>query len=328
MNRRFVALPLIAAAAALTLAGCASGASADPATSTPSTDSGTGTVVNVVASTDVWGDIAATVGGDHVKVTSIIDDPDKDPHEYEADARNQLAISKASVVIENGGGYDDFVNTMLKSAKSGSRTVLNAVEISGKQDSSGKKASGTNELNEHVWYDFGTVEKVVDKLSATYAKIDKKHAAAYTKNADALKSKLDALEARESDLKTKYAGLGASITEPVPLYMLDAIGLDNKTPEKFSEAIENDSDVAPTVLKQTLELYSSHAVALLAYNEQTTGAQTEAVLKAAKDAGIPVVPVTETLPSGKTYVSWMTANLDAVAAALSQSAPHNSAQNK
>jgi zinc/manganese transport system substrate-binding protein len=318
MNRRFVALPLIAAAAALTLAGCASGASADPA----STGSGTGSVMNVVASTNVWGDIAATVGGDHVKVTSIIDDPDKDPHEYEADARNQLAISKASVVIENGGGYDDFVNTMLKSAKSGSRTVLNAVDISG------KKASGANELNEHVWYDFGTVEKVVDKLSATYAKLDKKHAAAYTKNADALKSKLDALESRESDLKTKYAGLGASITEPVPLYMLDAIGLNNKTPEKFSEAIENDSDVAPTVLKQTLELYSSHAVALLAYNEQTTGAQTEAVLKAAKDAGIPVVPVTETLPSGKTYVSWMTANLDAVAAALSQSAPHNSAQNK
>lgn len=322
MNRRFVALPLIAAAAALTLAGCASGASADPASTGSGTGSGTGSVMNVVASTNVWGDIAATVGGDHVKVTSIIDDPDKDPHEYEADARNQLAISKASVVIENGGGYDDFVNTMLKSAKSDSRTVLNAVDISG------KKASGANELNEHVWYDFGTVEKVVDKLSATYAKLDKKHAAAYTKNADALKSKLDALESRESDLKTKYAGLGASITEPVPLYMLDAIGLNNKTPEKFSEAIENDSDVAPTVLKQTLELYSSHAVALLAYNEQTTGAQTEAVLKAAKDAGIAVVPVTETLPSGKTYVSWMTANLDAVAAALNQSAPHNSAQNK
>lgn len=305
MNRRFVALPLIAAAAALTLAGCVSGASAD----SPTAASGP---IPVVASTDVWGDIAATVGGDHVKVVSIIDDPDKDPHEYQADARNQLAISKASVVIENGGGYDDFVNTMLKSAKSDSRTVLNAVDISGKQ------ASGGGELNEHVWYDFPTVGKVVDKLSASYAKIDPRHAAAYTKNADALKSKLDALETREADLKSKYAGDGASITEPVPLYILDAIGLDNKTPGKFSEAIENDSDVAPTVLKATLELYSSHAVALLAYNEQTTGAQTEAVLKAAKDAGIPVVPMTETLPSGKTYISWMTANLDAIADALNK----------
>lgn len=305
MNRRFVALPLIAAAAALTLAGCVSGASAD----SPTAASGP---IPVVASTDVWGDIAATVGGDHVKVVSIIDDPDKDPHEYQADARNQLAISKASVVIENGGGYDDFVNTMLKSAKSDSRTVLNAVDISGKQ------ASGGGELNEHVWYDFPTVGKVVDKLSASYAKIDPRHAAAYTKNADALKSKLDALETREADLKSKYAGDGASITEPVPLYILDAIGLDNKTPGKFSEAIENDSDVAPTVLKATLELYSSHAVALLAYNEQTTGAQTEAVLKAANDAGIPVVPMTETLPSGKTYISWMTANLDAIADALNK----------
>jgi zinc/manganese transport system substrate-binding protein len=315
MNRRFVTLPLAAAAAALTLAGCASGASADPAALT---SSGTGAAVNVVASTNVWGDIAATVGGDHVKVTSIIDDPDKDPHEYEADARNQLAVSKAAVVIENGGGYDDFVDTMLKSVKSGSRTVLNAVAISGKQ-ASGKQASGADELNEHVWYDFPTVEKVVDKLSATYAKIDSKHAAAYAKNADQLKVKLDALETREADLKSKYAGDGASITEPVPLYILDAIGLDNKTPQKFSEAIENDSDVAPTVLKETLELYSSHAVSLLAYNEQTTGAQTEAVLKAAKQAGIPVVPVTETLPSGKTYISWMSANLDAIADALNKS---------
>jgi zinc/manganese transport system substrate-binding protein len=308
MNRRFVALPVIAAAAAFALAGCASGASAD---SPPAASGGT---VNVVASTDVWGDIASTVGGDHVHVTSIIDNPDKDPHEYEADAQNQLAISKASVVIENGGGYDDFVDTMLKSAKSDSRTVLNAVDISG------KKASGGDELNEHVWYDFPTVAKVVDKLSATYAKVDPTHASAYAKNASALKSKITALESREATLKTTYAGVGASITEPVPLYMLDAIGLDNKTPEKFSEAIENDSDVAPTVLKDTLALYSSHAVALLAYNEQTTGAQTEAVLKAAKSADIPVVPVTETLPSGKTYISWMTANLNAIAAALNTSA--------
>jgi len=278
--------------------------------------------MSVVASTDVWGGIAATVGGDHVKVTSIIDDPDKDPHEYEADAQNQLAISKAAVVILNGGGYDDFVDTMLKSAKSDSRTVLNAVDISG------KKAAAGGDLNEHVWYDFPTVEKVVDKLSATYAKVDPKHAAAYTKNADGLKAEIDALETRESDLKSTYAGEGASITEPVPLYMLDAIGLVDKTPEKFSEAIENDSDVAPVVLNQTLALYSSHAVELLAYNEQTTGAQTEAVLKAAKAADIPVVPVTETLPAGKTYISWMTGNLDAIQAALHTSAQREPAKKK
>ena len=98
--------------------------------------------------------------------------------------------------------------------------------------------------------------------------------------------------------------------------MLNAIGLDNKTPSEFSKAIEDGSDAPPAVLQQTLDLYNGHAVKLLAYNEQTTGAQTEAVLTAAKNNGIAVVPVTETLPSGKTYLSWMSDNLDAITAAL------------
>src|SRR6185437_32380 len=93
---------------------------------------------------------------------------------------------------------------------------------------------------------------------------------------------VDQLRGTEADLKTKYAGKGAAATEPVPLYMLNAIGLVNKTPQKFSEAIENDTDVAPSVLEQTLALFSSHSVALLAYNEQTTGAQTKKVLDAAR----------------------------------------------
>ncbi len=303
MNRTAIALPAVLAAATLALAGCSS----SPSSSSSPSASGP---IAVVASTNVWGDIASTIGGDHVKVTSIIDDPDKDPHEYEADAQNQLSLSRAAIVIENGGGYDDFMDTMLKAAKNTSAVTLNAVDISG------KKASGGDELNEHVWYDFPTVEKVIDKIEDAYAKIDAKDADDFSSNADQLKGKIDALEQKEADLKSSYAGDGVSITEPVPLYMLDAIGLDNKTPEDFSEAIENDTDVAPTVLQQTLALYSDHEVKLLAYNEQTTGPQTQAVLDAAKQNGIAVVPVTETLPKGKDYVTWMTDNLDAIATAL------------
>jgi zinc/manganese transport system substrate-binding protein len=105
-------------------------------------------------------------------------------------------------------------------------------------------------------------------------------------------------------------------TEPVPHYLLDASGLVNKTPEKFSAAIEEGTDVSPELLKQTLDLFGRHQVKLLAYNEQTSGPETEAVLAAAKSAGIPVVPVTETLPKGKDYLAWMTDNLAAVTAAL------------
>lgn len=302
MNRTALAAPLVVAAAALALAGCSSSPGS-------SSTAGSGPI-NVVASTNVWGSIASTIGGDKVTVTSIIDDPDKDPHEYQADPRNQLELSKAAVVIENGGGYDDFVAKMLTSAKNASAVTLNAVDISG------LKASEGDELNEHVWYDFTVVDKVIDRIEAAYAKIDAANADTFSSNADRLKQRIDTLEDREADLKTRYAGVGVSITEPVPLYMLTAMGLDDKTPEKFSEAIENDTDVAPDVLQDTLALYSAHQVKLLAYNEQTTGPQTEAVLTAAKDNGIPVVPVTETLPRGKDYVSWMTDNVDDIAAAL------------
>ena len=305
------ALPLAASLAAVALVSCSSPTATTSPSASGSPSASTGTI-DVVASTNVWGDIAAKVGGDKVNVTSIIDDPDKDPHEYEASAQNQLALSKAKVVIENGGGYDDFVDTMLASAKNTSATVLNAVTISG------KKAAAGEELNEHVWYDFPTVEKVIDQLQSSYATIDPASADTFANNAKQLKGSIDALVKKEGDLKATYNGQPVSITEPVPLYMLEAIGLKNKTPDAFSEAIEEDSDVAPAVLRATLKLYSDHAVKLLAYNERTTGAETEAVLKAAKDNNIPVVGVTETLPNGEDYVSWMTKNLDAIGAALAK----------
>lgn len=241
------ALPLAASLAAVALVSCSSPTATTSPSASGSPSASTGTI-DVVASTNVWGDIAAKVGGDKVNVTSIIDDPDKDPHEYEASAQNQLALSKAKVVIENGGGYDDFVDTMLASAKNTSATVLNAVTISG------KKAAAGEELNEHVWYDFPTVEKVIDQLQSSYATIDPASADTFANNAKQLKGSIDALVKKEGDLKATYNGQPVSITEPVPLYMLEAIGLKNKTPDAFSEAIEEDSDVAPAVLRATLKL--------------------------------------------------------------------------
>ncbi|HEV7566234.1 MAG TPA: zinc ABC transporter substrate-binding protein [Microbacteriaceae bacterium] len=295
-----LALPLVTVVA---LAGCASTPSQTTSTSGSST-------ISVVASTNVYGDIAKSIGGSAVKVTSIMSDPAQDPHSFEASAQNQLELANAKVVIENGGGYDPFVGTMLASAKNTSATVLDAVKLSGlKPDASG-------DLNEHVWYNFPVMKTVADKLVATLSSIDPTKASTFQANATAFEAKLTTLEAQEASLKAKFAGQGVSITEPVPVYMLDAIGLVDKTPFAFSKAIEDGTDVSPTVLQQTLALYSSHSVKLLAYNEQTSGPQTDAVLTAAKTVGIPVVPVTETLPSGKDYISWMTSNLNAIAHAL------------
>ena len=124
------------------------------------------------------------------------------------------------------------------------------------------------------------------------------------------------MQKTEATLAEEHAGTGVAITEPVPLYLLDAAGLVNRTPEEFSEAVEEGSDVPPAVLEQTLALFGGRTVGLLAYNEQASGPQTELVLKAAKDNGVPVVGMTETLPAGLDYVGWMQGNLDAVGSAL------------
>ena len=298
-------LALVTSASLALLAGCGSSSDSADAKSTPAR-------VAVVASTNVYGDIARRIGGDRVDVTSVISDPDQDPHSYEADPQNQLALSKAKVVIENGGGYDDFVDHMLKSGHNDSAQVINAVDVSGKTAPQG------GELNEHVWYDFPTVAKVADRISTALAQADPGDAAAFEKNATAFKAELAPLEAEEAQIKKAHGGDGVAITEPVPLYMIEASGLVNRTPGEFSEAIEEGDDVSPRVLQKSLALFAGKKVKALVYNEQTSGPQTEKAEAAAKAAGIPVVPVTETLPKGKDYLGWMTANLDALASALAK----------
>ena len=297
MNRLLVALAVLLAVGA----GCSSAAS-----------TGSGGGVSVVASTNVWGDVAKQVAGalagGKVDITSIISDPSADPHSYEANTRNQLAIKRANLVIENGGGYDDFVRSM-RSASGTRATVLDAVQIAGRPTVGG-------ELNEHVWYDFPAVEKVAAQIADALVRADPADAATYRANARTFTARVQQLVATEASIKAAYAGAGAAITEPVPLYLLDACGLVNRTPAAFSQAIEAGDDVPARVLQQTLDLFSHRDVSLLAYNSQTSGAQTDRVRAAAQAAHVPVVPVTETLPAGKDYVSWMAGNLSAVRSAL------------
>ncbi len=299
-----LAVPAVAAVSALLLAGCSAGG--------PTPGGTASATISVVTSTNVYGDIAATIGGDAVTVTALITNPKQDPHSFEASAENQLAITKADIVVENGGGYDDFVGTMMSSANNSKAAVLNVVDISG------KKPDANGDLNEHVWYDFPSIVKFADRFAAELAKADPSKASTFTANASAFTTKLAALQVREAALKAKHAGEGAAITEPVPLYMLEAIGLVDKTPAAFSHAIEQGTDVSPAVLKSTVDLFHQHAVKLLVYNEQTSGPETDKVIAAAKDADVAVVPVTETLPQGKDYIGWMSGNLDHIATALGE----------
>lgn len=296
---------LALALAGLTLAVSGCSASAEPGSAPRAAGR-----VAVVASTAVYGDIVQAVGGDAVVVTSIIDRPDQDPHEYTADARTRLALSKADLVVKNGGGYDDFVDTMLAAATT-KPAVVDVVTVSGYD-----VGPAAGEPNEHLWYDVATMIKLTAQLSSDLAAAAPDSAATIQAQAADLTRRLQALQQTEAAIKADHQGTGVAVTEPLPLYLLEAAGLVNKTPQAFSKAVEEGTDAPPAVLKQTLDLFADGQVDLLAYNAQTTGPQTEAVLAAAERNQVAVVPLTETLPAGETYVSWMTSNLQAISAGL------------
>lgn len=298
MPSRLLAITVVAALTGA-LAGCA------PATESSEGESG---LIRVVASTNVYGDIATTIGGDLVQVTSILEDPSQDPHSFEANAQVQLELSKADLVIENGGGYDDWAQTLLAGANNPDAVVLDATDISG-YDQGG-------EFNEHVFYDFPTMGKLGDELAENFGTLDPSGKDTFLANAAAFGAALAALEAREATIKSDHGGEGVVITEPVPGYLLDASGLTDVTPSDFSEAIEEGTDVSPAVLAHTLALIADGTAQLLVYNAQTSGPETDRVLAEAKKQGMPTIPVTETLPAGDDYLGWMAANLDAIEKAL------------
>jgi zinc/manganese transport system substrate-binding protein len=258
----------------------------------------------VVTSTNVWGDVVAQIGGEQVAVTPLIVDPAADPHSFEPTAQAQLALSKAALVVQNGGGYDDFVGTMINAAGV-TAPVITAVDLFGAAAS-----------NEHVWYDFPTVDAVATQIAGALTSIAPEQAAFFQANLKAFTDKLGGLTSKLDAIKAAHDGAPVAITEPVPLYLTDAAGLVNKTPPEFSDAIEEGTDVPPTVLSDTLGLFTGKQVVALVYNEQTSSPETEKVLAAAKANAIAIVGVTETLPAGKDYLSWMDANITALSGAL------------
>jgi zinc/manganese transport system substrate-binding protein len=284
--------------------------------------------INVVASTNVYGDIAKAVGGDKVSVTAIINKTSQDPHSYEATAQDRLAVSKADLLVENGGGYDDFLHTLVEDSSIDAHNVLNAVELSGlahPEDEATDEAEPTGsaaadhdhgEFNEHVWYSLAAMGRLADDLAARLGELEPDSAATFTANAGTFKSELDGLAGKLTALKTAAAGDTVAVTEPVPLYLLADAGLENATPEDYTAAIEEGSDVPPAVLKAATDLVASKSVRFLAYNGQTEGPQTEALKKTAETAGVPVVDFSETLPEGKTYLQWMTDNVNNVSKIL------------
>lgn len=301
-RRRAVAgIAVVAAALAGSgLSGCAKGARESGHTGPPS----------VVASTDVWGSVAQAVAGDDARVASIIASGSADPHSYDASPADAAAIADASIVVFNGGGYDPWVQAVLDN-----HPGVPAVDAYSLLDAAGEPKPA----NEHVFYDIGTAKAVAAELAARLAEADPTHAGQYQSRAEQFAKRADKVQAAEQDLAARYPGAAVVATEPVAHYLLRAVGLTDKTPPGFTSAVEQDTDPAPVDVAAMLDLISARQVAAVMFNDQTVTEATRRVRRAAQDAGVPVVTVTETLPAGGDYLTWQTDAVDRLAAALRES---------
>lgn len=316
-----------AALSVLTLAACASGGGTEE--TAPAAGAA---AIDVVTSTNVYGSIAQSVGGERVNVRSLIDDPAADPHSYESTPADAANVAEARVVVFNGGGYDDFMPRLVESG-GGDPTRVDVAEISGLVPPDGaaeehppgeeEHAPGEEEhgsFNEHFWYSLPTVQAVATRLAADFGAADPAGAAEYTANAEAFNARIGELLTRAQAIGAAHPGTRVAVTEPVPGYLIESAGLTDVTPPEFTEAIEEDTDPPAAVLQETLALFSGDPVRALVLNEQTETPTTDQVRQAAQTAGVPVVGVTETLPAGTTdYVSWMGGQIDALAGALNGS---------
>ena len=261
----------------------------------------------VVAAENAYGSIAAQIGGRHVAVTSILNDPAADPHLFTADTTTGLAVARAALVIQNGAGYDSFMAKLESAAPSSGRIVVTVADVLG------VRGAGANP---HLWYDVPRLGRVAGAVAAGLERADPRHRAAYRAGLRRFEARLAPLRREVAAIRARDGGAPVAYTEPVPGYLLAAAGLRNLTPAAFSRAIEDGSEPTAAAVAGMTGLLTGHRVRALLVNTQALSPITARIRSAAEAAGIPVVGVTETLPAGETFQAWQLRQARALARAL------------
>jgi len=286
---------------ALALGACGATGSPSPSTSQAP--------IPVLGAENFYADLLAQIGGSRVTVSSILNDPSADPHEYEANPATAKLVADSKLVIVNGIGYDDFMDKLLGASTKPDRVVINVQDILGVKD----------DVNVHVWYDPATMPKVADAATAALAKLDPQNAAYFSAQEAKYLGALKTVNDKIASLKAKYPGAPIAFTENVAGYLTDAIGLKVLTPPAFMEAIESGTDPAPADVAVERDLLTGHKVKALMYNSQVTSPLTEQIRELAVSTNVRVVPVAETIPPAfKTFQDWQLAQLDDLEKALAK----------
>jgi zinc/manganese transport system substrate-binding protein len=266
--------------------------------------------VNIVAAENFYGDVAQQVGGANVKVTSILTNPDQDPHLFEASASTARDIAGARIVIYNGADYDPWMSKLLAASRASGRTTIEVAKLVGKKTGD----------NPHLWYDPATMPAVAKALAAQLARLDPEHRGDYEARRDAFEASLKPLDDKIAALRQQYGGTTVTATEPVFGYMADAIKLKVRN-QRFQLAIMNNTEPSASEIAAFQKDLRTRAVKVLLYNNQTSEKLTERMRAIAKDSGVPVVGVSETEPDGAKYQDWMLSQLTALETGLSGKQP-------
>ena len=284
------------------------------ATACSSSEAATGTAdaagkIVAVGAENEYGDVIGQVGGQYVAVTSIMSNPSTDPHTYEGSPQTAQLVSNAQLVVQNGVGYDGFMDTIENAQPSSGRQVIVVQHLLGLPDST---------PNPHLWYKPGTMIKVADAVASALAKLDPAHASYFQANARKFTASLQSITTAITGFSAKYPGVRVATTEPVADYLLTALGANNLTPWSFQADIMNGTDPSAQDIAAERALFTGHKVKAFLYNQQVTSSLTESFIQLAQQNGIPVVGVYETMPTpGYDYQSWMLAELNALAKAVS-----------
>jgi zinc/manganese transport system substrate-binding protein len=303
-----VALAVLAAIAMVTcLVACGSGSSG--ASSSSTTTASSDHLLHVVVAENDWGSIADQIGGRVVQVTSIITDPNADPHVYEPTPADARAVAGADLVWYNGIGYDEWMPKLL-SADRGHPKVLNVGQVVG-------VAAGGNP---HRWYNPDDVQKVIMAYVADLSTLDPSQAGYFKSQADTFNSVgLKAYRDEIALIKARYAGTPVGASESIFAMLSPALGLNLITPPAFLKAISEGTDVSAADKATIDKQMKNHSIKVYVYNSQNTTPDVQAQVTQAQSLGIPTATITETLvPPTATYQDWQTGQLRGIADALAK----------
>jgi len=265
-----------------------------------------------VGAENQYANVIEQVGGSYVKVTAIESNPNTDPHAYEASPSVAEIVSGAGLIVQNGVGYDTFMERIESASPSPRRRVIDVQHLLGLPDST---------PNPHLWYKPQTMPAVAEALAASLAQLQPAHAAYFQANAARFERSLTPWYRALEQFATAYPGTPVATTEPVGDYMLEAAGTKNLTPFGLQADIMNGVDPAPQDVTLQNGLFAEHRVKVFVYNQQVTDSLTQSFLEAAKRSGVPVVGVYETMPApGYDYQSWMLAEVRALRRAVAEDA--------